>query len=246
MALKKPPGIIPALDTNLGQSLINMYQLKGLSEEITGLKIGGKIIDNYGLIISRSLFNDVEITFPWILDPQKRGTDIPDIIREQVADSKKYGAIAYIASPLGAGSNESMDEKKIGSLQAFVSSCKKLEIEPIIVLEMTQPGASYFLREGASEELAKLSYELGVRHFVAPANRPERIEVYRRIIGKDAAIISPGVGPQATGNVIEDAINAIKAGADHLVIGRGIYQAQNPKKTTQRIYEAILKAYQTR
>ena len=137
-------------------------------------------------------------------------------------------------------------DKKIGSLQAFVKSCDKNDIVPIVVLEMTQPGATYFVKEGASEDLTRISLDLGVKYFVAPANKPERLKVYRKIICDKGEIISPGAGPQKTGDVVKDAVNAIRLGADHLVIGRGIYQTENPVDTTRRIYEAIKKEYGNR
>lgn len=242
--LKKAPGIVPAVDMSLGKALVYSDKLRGLTDEITGLKIGSDIVDEYGFLTAARLFTDIGSDIPWILDMQKRGTDVPFMIERQVKMAPEYGVAAYIGSPLGAGSNS--DTEKIGSLQAFVKSCSDNDIVPIIVLEMTQPGASYFLKEGASEDLAKLSIDLGVKYFVAPANKPERLEVYREIIGNKGEIISPGSGPQKTGDVVKDAVNAIEAGADHLVIGRGIYKAHSPVDTAKRVFEAIDKAYQKR
>lgn len=246
MTLKKPPGIVPALDTSLGRAIIYIDRLSGLKDEITGLKIGSDIIDNYGYHITKCLFDDIGINYDLIIDMQKRATDIPDQIKKQTRDAKIFGGKAYIGSPLGSGSSEGLTEKEIGSLEAFVNSCKEYGMDPIVVLEMTQPGATYFVREGACEELAKISMKLGVKYFVAPATRPHRIEVYRSIIGSEGEIFSPGSGPQKTGNVVEDAVEAIKAGADHLVIGRGLLEADDPVEIGKRIYEAVLKAWQTR
>ncbi len=139
-----------------------------------------------------------------------------------------------------------MTEKEKGTTEAMVEECIAIGVEPVLVLEMTQPGATYFLREGASEDLAKLGKELGVNYFVAPATRPERIEVYRKILGDGVEIISTGVGPQKTGDPVEDAVNAVKAGADHLVIGRALMNADNPVDQGKRIYEAIERAHSTR
>ncbi len=247
MSLKSPPGIVPALDTSLGKALIYTDRLKGLENEITGLKIGSDIVDKYGFLVARNLFDDIETNFEFIVDLQKRGTDIPDQIEKQVKDAASLMKCqAYISSPLGAGSSEGLDEDKIGSLEAFVNACKEYKIEPVVVLEMTQPGSLYFARDGASEELAKISMRLGVKYFVAPATRPQRIEVYRDIIGENGEIISPGSGPQKTGDVVTDASNAVKAGADHLVIGRGLLRADDPIDTGKRIYEAAMNAYQAR
>lgn len=247
MSLKKAPGIIPALDTELGKSILYIDRLIGLKDEITGLKIGSDIIDNYGYYTTKALFNDIGVGYDIIIDLQKRATDIPDQIKKQVRDGvKNLGAKAYIGSPLGSGSAYGLTEKTVGSLEAFVDVCREYGIDPIVVLEMTQPGATRFSSPEACEELARISMELGVKYFVAPATRPHRIEVYRKIIGSEGEIISPGAGKQKTGDVVLDAVEAIKAGADHLVIGRGLLQADDPISTGKRIYEAALKAWQSR
>ena len=244
MALKEAPGIIPALDMPLGKAIVYIDILSGLENEITGLKMGSEVIDECGLLTTDCLLKHIGNQYKVILDLQKRGTDVPDFIKRQVDLASKYAVYSYIGSPLGAGS--SSDPEKPGSLQMFISSCKGCEIEPIVVLEMTQPGANYFIRDGACEELAKLSKGLGVKYFVAPATRPERIKIYRNIIGDEGEIISPGVGPQKTGDVTKDAVGAIEAGADHLVIGRGLYRADDPIDTTKRIFEAIYEAREKR
>lgn len=244
MGLKNPPGIIPAIDMPLGKGIVYIDKLKGLRDEITGLKIGSDIIDNYGYFTTRHLLNEIECEHDIIIDLQKRATDIPNQINKQVRDgAENFGAKAYIGSPAGAGSNAGMIEREYGSFQAFIKACRECDIEPIIVLEMTQPGATYFLREDASEDLARLSKQEGVKYFVAPATRPKRIEIYRKILGEDAEIISPGVGPQKTGDPIKDATNAIKLGADHIVSGRTLINAESPHNMGKRLYEAILEAW---
>ena len=131
---------------------------------------------------------------------------------------------------MGSGANpEAINEKEIGTTEALIDICKDNGFEPILVLEMTQPGATYFLREGASEDLARIGKDKGVRYFVAPATRPKRIEVYRNIIGDNGEIISTGVGPQKTGNPLEDIVNAnlsamnkIDSGIFNVGSGKGI------------------------
>jgi len=244
--LKDAPGIVPAIDMRLGKAVVYVDKLGGLTDEITGLKVGSDVVDDYGFMMMTSLFADIESDLPVILDLQKRGTDVPFMIKRQVETASKRSFNAYIGSPLGSGSNSDLDEKKIGSLEAFVKYCNDNDIAPIIVLEMTQPGATRFIRTGAPEELTRISLDLGVKYFVAPATKPERIKVYRNIIGDQGEIISPGSGKQKTGDVVKDAVNAVNEGADHLVIGRGIYESDNHVDTIKRIFEAIERAYQKR
>lgn len=237
VSLGKTPGIMPALDVDLPAARKLVASLQGVKGSITGLKIGSLLVMKHGLSeVCKSLDSGI----PLVLDMQKHGTDIPNIIGRQVELAAEEGIAAYIGSPLGAGATS--DEQTSGSLEMFVSSCKAAEILPIVVLEMTQPGSTYFLRPNACEDLASIICDLGVEHVVAPATRPERIEVYRNIFAKNGCaieVISPGVGPQKTGDPIKDAVEAVKCGADHLVIGRAIYTSPDPESIVRDVSEAI-------
>jgi len=237
--LKKAPGIIPAVDVPLGRAVLLLDELKELKDEITAAKLGYKVSDDVGKLVAKTVLRDhAGIDLPFILDYQKACTDVPHVIENQVRDWASYDMFdAIIGDPLGAGSHR---EKK-GALEAFVETCYECNVIPIVVIEKTSPGATRYSSLEKCEELARDARDLGVNYVVAPATRPERIEVYKRI--GDFEVISPGVGPQKTGNVIEDAKNAVRHGADHLVIGRGIFNAANPKEMTKKIYEALLEAY---
>ena len=52
-----------------------------------------------------------------------------------------------------------------------------------------------FLQKNA-EEIAEMGVEMGIRNYVAPATRLDRLSIIRDIVGKNAFIISPGVGKQ--------------------------------------------------
>jgi len=245
--LKAPPGLVPALDMPLGRALLYLDRLKGLKDAVTGVKYGSDIADRYGNLTAFALFEDIGLEFPIIYDRQKGGSDIPDQVRKQVREAARLGVVAYIGQTLGSGANPSATEEKVfGTTEAMIDQCKKGGLEPVLVLEMTQPGATHFLREGASEDLARYAKDRGVRYFVAPATRPERIEVYRKIIGDECEIISPGIGPQKTGDPVKDAESAVRAGADHLVIGRALIDAEDPVDLGRRIFEAVVKARESR
>jgi len=247
MTLKGAPGIVPAIDMPLGKAIPYIQRLKGSEDFVTGLKIGSDIIDNYGFYTAGHLLDDIENELPIILDLQKRGTDVPFMIKKQIGDAKRFGIAAYIGHPLGSGSNpDAVEPGEYGTTEAFVKYCQDAEIEPIVVLELTPPGATRFHREGAAEDLARTCKDLGVNFFVAPATRPERIAVYREIIGPEGRIISPGNGPQKTGNAEEDAKNAVRYGADDLVIGRALINSDDAVATARAIYKAIVPVHAER
>ncbi len=101
-----------------------------------------------------------------------------------------------------------------------------------VVTEMSHPGALDFL-QAAAYELAQIAVECDAAGVVAPATRPERLREIRNIVG-DMTIISPGVGAQG-GN----ASDAIRAGADYVIVGRSIYNSKAPGKEAEKIVREI-------
>lgn len=87
------------------------------------------------------------------------------------------------------------------------------------VITMSHPGGGDFFDIPA---LAAVAREGGATGVVAPATRPEDIAAVRAAVG-DLKIISPGVGAQGG-----DPRAAIAAGADMIIVGRAIYQADDP------------------
>jgi len=237
--LKPAPGIVPALDLGAEEAVSLAAKLSPMKEAITGFKIGSMPIFDAGLHICEKIKRASE-GIPVILDQQKGASDIAEVVERQVEKAARHKVDAFIGSPFGAG---------IKTLDAFVRACKRYEVIPIVVVEMSHPGASHFLRVNACEELAELACRLGVPYVVAPASMPQRIAVYRRIFGKlnpSVEIMSPGVGPQRTGDPVRDAYEAVIAGADHVIAGRAIYASQDPLRVLKEMGEAIKRAYAER
>ena len=107
-------------------------------------------------------------------------------------------------------------------------------VDIFVVTEMSHPGAVEFMQPKALE-LAALAVECKATGVVAPATRPERVRQIREVVG-DLAIISPGVGAQG-GN----AADAIRAGADYVIVGRSIYNSKNPGIEAEKIVKEIEK-----
>ena len=74
---------------------------------------------------------------------------------------------------------------------------------------------------------------MGIKNYVAPSTRLDRLSEIRDIVGKDSFIISPGVGTQ--GGDPKETLRFSNA----LIIGRSIYNAENPEKATKDIIDSI-------
>ena len=118
------------------------------------------------------------------------------------------------------------------SVDACKTSAEDHGGEVFLLTEMSHPGAIKFLQPNA-DEIARMGVEMGITNYVAPSTRPERLSEIRNIVGKDAFMISPGVGTQGG-----DPRETLKY-SNALIIGRSIYNAEYPEKATKDIVDSI-------
>lgn len=91
-------------------------------------------------------------------------------------------------------------------------------------------------------KLAKLAQKAGVDGVVASVQEAKGI---RKACGREFLIVTPGVRPKSSDLKKDDQARtatpreAIKAGADFIVVGRPILTAQDPRATTQEIVDEI-------
>ena len=118
------------------------------------------------------------------------------------------------------------------SVQACLDMADKHGKELFLLTEMSHPGAKMFLQKNA-EEIAEMGVEMGIRNYVAPATRLDRLSIIRDIVGDDAFIISPGVGKQGgDGKKTLEYSNAI-------IVGRSIYEADNPATACENLIKSL-------
>jgi len=147
--------------------------------------------------------------------------DIPNTVRLIVEQAVSRGAKAVIVHAF-TGSDSLTEAVRTAGDRAAIYA----------VTEMSHPGGREFTAPNA-EALARIGVACGVRGFIAPATRPDRIVAIRRIIG-DREILSPGVGAQGG-----SAADAIRAGADYVIVGRAIYQAADPGAAARAVAAEI-------
>ena len=86
------------------------------------------------------------------------------------------------------------------------------------------------------ERLAKVGLDAGIRGFVCS---PQEVSSLRTLAGRDAVLVIPGIRP-AGGKVgdqkrIATPADALRKGANYLVVGRPITQAPNPAEAAESI-----------
>jgi orotidine-5'-phosphate decarboxylase len=145
--------------------------------------------------------------------------DIPNINKLIVEQAMSRGASAVICHGFTGDD----------SVKACVDAAKG---QVFVVTEMSHPGGKQFTAPLA-DKFAALAKSAGARGIVAPATRPERIAALRKIIG-GLEIISPGVGAQGG-----KASDAIRAGADYIIVGRAIYDAPDPGSAAKALADEV-------
>ena len=147
--------------------------------------------------------------------------DIPETNRKICDETFKAGADAIIVHGF-VGQD---------SVQACVDSADEYGKEVFLLTEMSHPGASQFLQSRA-EEIAEMGMNMGIKNYVAPSTKINRLAKIRAVVG-ESFIIAPGVGVQGG-----DPTDTLRF-ADAIIVGRSIYSSNNPEKTVKSIINSI-------
>lgn len=213
--MEKNTRLILALDVLDSEEAIRISQ--AVAGHVDAIKVGYPLVLASGLGIIGKLAKYAPIIADF------KVADIPNtnrLICEQVFDA---GADAVIVQ--GFTGHD--------SLKVCVDLAKERDKAIFVVTEMSHPGA-LDLMQSAGEAIARMAANGKASGVVAPATRPERVKEIRRIIGDELTIISPGVGAQGG-----SASDAIMAGADWVIVGRSIYQSDNPASAAAGIVREI-------
>jgi orotidine-5'-phosphate decarboxylase len=81
---------------------------------------------------------------------------------------------------------------------------------------------------------ARKAVKYGADGIVVGATQPQKISEIKQVVRENVPIYSPGVGAQ--GGQAEE---AIKAGANYLIVGREITMAANPAEAAKRLLDTI-------
>ncbi len=173
-----------------------------------------------------------------VVDPEA-AMSVAKAVRAEV-DAIKVGWALF----LSGGREIFRDLARLGYLLADLRTAEipnttRLIVEQVVkmgasgvITEMSHPGGAEFTAPHA-EEMARLAVRAGAAGIVAPATRPERVKRLREIVGTKL-ILAPGVGAQG-GKPAE----AIRAGADAVIVGRSIYESKDPRTSAEAIAREI-------
>ncbi len=187
--------------------------LPSIIKYIAGVKIGIPLLINVGANNMKNIIASYRDETVFIAD--LKVADIPETNEHIAKIVKDIGFDAIIA-------------------HAFVGP-ESLKVLTNYLTVFSLVGMSHkdsYLINSNTEILIRISLNVGISNFVAPATYPEIIKYLRREV-PDALIISPGIGVQGA-----PFGSALKVGADFEIIGRSITLSLNPIEETKKILEA--------
>jgi len=161
------------------------------------------------------------------------GERMPFIVDAKLADIPKTNAMKakyYFSQGYDAITCHGFPGQE--SVEAVVKVASKMRRGVFLIVAMSSEDHLFDSR--VVERLARMAKELGVAGVIAPGNQYEVLRKVRRFIGPEMLILSPGIGVQNG-----EAGRALRAGADFAIIGRQIFEAENPEKIVIEIKERL-------
>ncbi|MGZ7068370.1 MAG: orotidine-5'-phosphate decarboxylase [Methanobacterium sp.] len=206
-----------------------------LALDVLNIEDALSIVDNVSKYI-----NTIKIGYPLVLSegPQsitfiKENFDCKVIADFKVADIPETNEkIANLTFEVGADALIVHGFVGEDSVRACLDSARIYEKEIFLLTEMSHPGASSFL-QAHGEQIAEMGVEMGIKNYVGPSTKLDRLESIRDIIGESSFLISPGVGVQGG-----DPKKTLEF-ADALIVGRSIYLSEDPEGAVEEIINRI-------
>lgn len=223
--------IICAIDTTDVAAAKSMVQ--AVRASVGAIKLGLEFFTANGAAGAASVVSDT----PLFLDLKFH--DIPNTVAGAIRATKNINAFMMTVHTQGGKA----------MMQAAAKAAKDLPHQPMIIgvtilTSMTQADLEDIgLKNSVAEQvkkLASLAQESGLDGVVCS---PHEIEIIRATCGKDFKLIVPGIRPEGTAHGDQKRVmtpkEALSKGADYLVIGRPITEAENPALAARNILASL-------
>ena len=231
--------IIVAIDVSDKNKAVEYFDTLG--NEAGALKIGLEMFIRFGPeIVKEAIARGAKI----MLDLKLH--DIPNTVQRAVANVSLLGA--ELLTIHTTGGKEMMKAARRGveeaEKNAGVKGPKLLGVTVLTSISEEVLKEELGVIKSVEEQvvaLAKQAKEAGLDGVVAS---PKEIKSIRAACGDDFLIVTPGIRPAGSSADDQKRIctpeQAVADGADFLVIGRPILQADNPKEKLKEINESII------
>jgi len=236
--LKAADRLVIALDIDNDEEALGL--VADLKESVGMFKVGHQLFTAYGPDIVRRI---IGMGGRVILDLKYH--DIPNTVAKASAEAAKLGVSIFNVHSLGG-----LDMMKAAAAAAKEAAGKHGLPEPIVLAvtvltsmdEMSLRRELKITRSLQREvvHLARLAQRAGMHGVVAS---PQEIKMLRRSVRGEFIILTPGVRPAWAAKDDQKRVmtpgEAVKTGADFIVVGRPVLKAPDRKAAVQKILEEI-------
>ena len=201
-----------------------------LGDTVTFYKVGMELAYSGGLSFVRRLADAGKKVF---LDLKLH--DIPNTVEKATAQVADLGATFLTVHAFPQTMKAAVKGRGAGSLKILAVTVMTSYDDA----DLVEAGYALGVRD-LVERRARQAHALGVDGLILS---PEEVSAMRALLGPDITLITPGIRPSGSAAGDQKRImtpaNAIEAGADYLVIGRPVTQADDPKASAEAIIAEI-------
>ena len=201
-----------------------------LGDSVTFYKVGMELAYGGGLSFVRRLANAGKKVF---LDLKLH--DIPNTVEKATAQVADLGATFLTVHAFPQTMKAAVKGRGTGSLKILAVTVMTSYDDA----DLVEAGYALGVRD-LVERRARQAHAIGVDGLILS---PEEVSAMRALLGPDITLITPGIRPSGSPAGDQKRImtpaNAIEAGADYLVIGRPVTQADDPKASAEAIIAEI-------
>ena len=201
-----------------------------LGDTVTFYKVGMELTYSGGLSFVRRLADAGKKVF---LDLKLH--DIPNTVEKATAQVADLGATFLTVHAFPQTMKAAVKGRGTGSLKILAVTVMTSYDDA----DLVEAGYALGVRD-LVERRARQAHAIGVDGLILS---PEEVSAMRTLLGPDITLITPGIRPSGSAAGDQKRImtpaNAIKAGADYLVIGRPVTQADDPKASAEAIIAEI-------
>ena len=201
-----------------------------LGDSVTFYKVGMELAYSGGLSFVRRLADAGKKVF---LDLKLH--DIPNTVEKATAQVADLGASFLTVHAFPQTMKAAVKGRGAGSLKILAVTVMTSYDDA----DLVEAGYALGVRD-LVERRARQAHAIGVDGLILS---PEEVSAMRALLGPDITLITPGIRPSGSAAGDQKRImtpaNAIEAGADYLVIGRPVTQADDPKASAEAIIAEI-------
>lgn len=233
--------LIVALDTDDGEKIDGLSGT--LTDTVSWFKMGFQALSALGIeAFSRFERNGHKVFV------DLKFHDIPNTVARDVGTMTKHRA--HMINMHASGGFEMMQAARESAENAAIENGLPMPIllGVTVLTSMDEDGfqQNFGSERGLTKQvvyLAQLAQEAGLRGVVAS---PLEIEAIRKACGDDFVIVTPGIRPAWTSAADQRRITtpaeAIQRGADYIVVGRPIIEAEDPLAAAEMILDEMKEA----